>query len=63
MGIHAIPSQSETFAKPSPLMIQGGVEGGLDDAFRFEPPLSFGRFPRERGKPKDFAKVSRAGET
>ena len=26
----------ETFAKPSHLMIQGGIEGGLDDAFRFE---------------------------
>ena len=29
------PSSNETFAKPSPLMIQGGIEGGLVDAFRF----------------------------
>ena len=26
------------------------------------PPLSFGHFPRERGNPDSFAKVSRRGE-
>ncbi len=26
-----------SFAQSSPLMIQGGIEGGLDDGFRFRP--------------------------
>ena len=57
-GGNVLTGIKETFAKPSALMIQGGLEGGLDGAFRFVDARPSPLGSRLRENDGSFAKVS-----